>query len=97
MSDEPCFGFFDGTAICQGCIANKRCRAVLVTDGFDVLSSMINTMVADLPEKAIFYYSERPSELVEQLLNPPLTAQRKAKIDQEALRARQRELDMGDL
>lgn len=65
-----CFGYYSGGAICASCPGSKRCKAVLVTNGFDVVASMVNHLTSALTDTAVFMGSDRVPDLVDQLLNP---------------------------
>lgn len=47
---RTCFGFFTGEDSCQRCAAAKKCKAVLVSDGFDVAGGILEELLATLPE-----------------------------------------------
>lgn len=72
--EGTCFGMYAGTARreCASCVAARRCKAVLVSDGFDVLAELLDSLFAELP--AVKYRDTvRVVELVDQLLKPPAT------------------------
>jgi len=70
---ESCFGFFGGESLaaCKNCTAQRRCKAVLVSDGFTILGDSIDQMVAELPD-APYPDAVRSSEQLQVLLNPNL-------------------------
>lgn len=47
---RTCFGFFTGDDSCQKCAAAKKCKAILVTNGFDVAAGVLEEILATLPE-----------------------------------------------
>lgn len=47
---RTCFGFFTGEDSCQRCAAAKKCKAILVSDGFDVAGGILEELLATLPE-----------------------------------------------
>ncbi len=47
---RTCFGFFTGDDSCQRCAAAKKCKAVLVSDGFDIAAGVLEEVLATLPE-----------------------------------------------
>lgn len=47
---RTCFGFFSGEDNCQRCAAARKCKAVLVTHGFDVAEGVLEEVLATLPE-----------------------------------------------
>lgn len=73
MTEEAsCFGFFAGgkNPACNLCLANKRCRAILVSHGFDMVAAAADSLMSDLPD-VMYRDVERVSELVKQLKQPP--------------------------
>lgn len=69
---NSCFGFFAGdqNASCNRCTASRRCKAVLVSDGFDILGEIVETLLVEAPDQA-YVETDRVIELIEQLLVPP--------------------------
>lgn len=67
----PCFGFFNSDPVCDGCPASKRCRAILVSNGFDLVSSLIDELSSSLPGEARYNDTDRVTTLVDQLIKPP--------------------------
>lgn len=65
-----CFTFYSGGTSCTTCPAMKRCKAVMVSHGFDIVGNFVNHLVANLPPDAVFIDSDRIPDLVEQLLVP---------------------------
>lgn len=67
-----CFGFFAGSQkiSCQSCVAARRCKAILVSDGFDVMGALVEQLIAELPDDVVFIDSEQVSAWVDQLLHP---------------------------
>lgn len=49
-SKRTCFGFFTGDDSCQRCAAAKKCKAVLVSNGFDIAAGILEELLATLPE-----------------------------------------------
>jgi len=50
-----CFGFYGGETtnvaegiICSSCTHKRRCKALLITDGFDVVAGVIETLLEEL-------------------------------------------------
>lgn len=77
MSREvDCFGFYTGGGICASCSASKRCKAILVSDGFTIVSEFVDHVVGTLPEGG-YKDTDRVTELVDQLLSPltPLSSE----------------------
>jgi hypothetical protein len=74
MRDPPCFGFYaaDLAPACRACKANRRCKAVLQTDGFDILADIVDHLATNLPP-GLYEESPRISEIVRQLRTPPST------------------------
>lgn len=49
-SKRTCFGFFTGEPEnCQRCAAAKKCKALLVSDGFDVAAGVLEEIMETLP------------------------------------------------
>lgn len=73
VADPNCFGFFGGArnTSCDGCFAIKRCKAVLVSHGFDILGATVDHLVSQLPDNADYRDTDRVSEIVSQLREPP--------------------------
>lgn len=71
-SDINCFGFFAGKSVpaCMNCVAAKRCKAMLVTHGFDLLADLLDNLSAELPN-ITYRETDRVSEIVQQIFNPP--------------------------
>lgn len=69
-ADLDCFSFYIGGASCERCVANKRCKAILATNGIDIVASVVNHLLTELPP-ARFRDTDRVPELVDQLLEPP--------------------------
>lgn len=71
MKKIDCFGFYVGGPVCGSCAAQKRCRAILVSDGFDLAGSLVEELLEAVPEGTRFAETNRVSEMVQQLLKPP--------------------------
>lgn len=69
-----CFGFFAGdrNSVCARCRISKRCKSVLITDGFDVLGQLANTLANSLPEGRVYTESDQLRVMVDQLVNPKI-------------------------
>lgn len=65
-----CFGMYLGGPVCEKCTANRRCKALLVSNGFDLVSSMIGQLETTTPDRVVFKDTDRVTELVDQLLHP---------------------------
>lgn len=63
-----CFGFYQGGRECNACAAQRRCRSILVTDGFDIISQLIGELSEGLDPTKKYQDVGRPSVLVDQLL-----------------------------
>jgi len=66
-----CFGFYSGGPVCIGCAINKRCKAVLISNGFDVVGALINQLTATLPEEGSYLDTDLISKMTDQLLEKP--------------------------
>jgi len=71
-SAVSCFGFFGGgnSVACTQCAASKRCKAILVTHGFDILDATVDVFFAKLPPTFKANDTDRLSELVKTLVEP---------------------------
>lgn len=74
--DPSCFGFFGGQnhGVCQRCGVAAKCRAVLLTHGFDIVGNAIELMMAELPD-APFADHDRIPRLTDELIHPPAAEQ----------------------
>jgi len=70
--DRDCFGFYMGNPICNQCSARQRCKAVLISNGFDIVAAMVDALVLELPEDGAYYDTDRIPSLVDQLFFPPV-------------------------
>ena len=68
-----CFGFFGGPShlACQNCTAINRCKAILISNGFDIIGDLVSHMAFSLPENVEYRNTNQISEIVKQLRNPP--------------------------
>jgi len=71
QTDKDCFGFYVGNPVCNQCTIRQRCKAVLISNGFDIVAAAVDGLVLDLPEDAAYYDTDRIPRLVDQLLFPP--------------------------
>jgi hypothetical protein len=70
VSTKECFGFFNDSVACQNCPAIKRCRAILVSDGFDILGSFLDEVLEEEMESEVpFFPKDKISDNIDQLLN----------------------------
>ena len=101
MSKETkdCFGFYMGNPVCNQCSARQRCKAVLISNGFDIVAAMVDELVLELPEDGAYYDTDRVPALVEQLLFPPVdTHQDEIDAEDELLNLLEKnELDRDDV
>jgi len=70
--DFDCFGFYMGNPVCNQCSARQRCKAVLISNGFDIVAAAVDDLVMQLPEQAAYYDTDRVPSLLDQLLHPPV-------------------------
>lgn len=73
MSDYleiDCFGFYLGGPTCNNCSASKRCRAILITHGFDIMAAYAEQLLAALPEGLILVDTDKVSEMVNTMFEP---------------------------
>lgn len=95
MTDRPlCFGFYTSSSICSQCVAQKRCKAILVSHGLDILGDSIESMLLDFPDNATFTKTDRITVMMDELLKPS-TAPPVVEVDPlvALAAARQEELD----
>jgi len=71
MNDKDCFGFYMGSPVCNQCSARQRCKAVLISNGFDIVAAAVDGLVLDLPDNGAYYDTDRIPSLLDQLLFPP--------------------------
>jgi len=69
--EKDCFGFYMGNPVCNQCSARQRCKAVLISNGFDIVAATVDQMVLELPDNAAYYDTDRVPSLVDQLMWPP--------------------------
>jgi len=70
IKTDDCFSFFSGGPACKRCLAAKRCKAILVTHGFNLIGDFLEHLMGELPEKGIYQDTDRIGEMIEQLLKP---------------------------
>lgn len=76
MSKKNCFGFFGGQhPACQQCFAAKRCKAILISHGFDVVGDMVDQLVEELPD-ITYSGASAVSSMVKQMKNPQDVAEK---------------------
>lgn len=65
-----CFGFFNSSVDCVNCVAQKRCRAITISDGFDALEDLLETMIEQEAASGVpFIDQNKVSDLVGQVIN----------------------------
>jgi hypothetical protein len=96
MTDQPCFGFYSGGPVCATCTATKRCKAIVVSNGFDIVADALGQMLATLPDQN-YRDTDRVSELVDQLLDPPENVLSAEAVDVLRELDRQNDLNLDDL
>lgn len=69
MKIRDCFGLYGGTVVCNRCQAAKRCKAVLISDGFDIMGSFVENLVETLPNLQ-FRDANGVNVMVDQLMDP---------------------------
>lgn len=68
---DNCFGFYSGGADCRsGCKLALQCKAIVNSDGLDVVSDIIEELLETLPERTFFNGGTIVSDVV-QLVSPP--------------------------
>lgn len=51
---ETCFGFFGGEGECRACPVAKKCKSLLVSDGFDLAAAVLEELIRTLPEDGTY-------------------------------------------
>lgn len=65
-----CFGFHqEGQPPCTWCSAGRRCKAVQLTHGTDILADLLSHLTEQLPDVQ-YEDSDRVTDLVKTLRNP---------------------------
>jgi len=80
-NEKDCFGFYMGNPICNACAARQRCKAILISNGFDIVAASVDQMVMDLPANGAFKDTDRIPALVDQLTYPPFATQQGDLLD----------------
>jgi len=70
-TEKDCFGFYMGNPVCNQCSARQRCKAVLISNGFDIIAASVDALVLQLPDNAAYFDTDRVPSLVDQLMFPP--------------------------
>lgn len=66
---RSCFGTFLGTDECKRCAASKLCKSVLISNGFDLVASMVEELAASLPEGQYAVPDDDPRALAQVLVD----------------------------
>lgn len=74
MTKFRCFGFYNDSPTCNTCVATERCRAIMISDGSDLIEALLDEILAGDPG-TLFFDTDRPSEMVTQLLHPEKRAE----------------------
>ncbi len=61
-NERTCFGFFTGERACQTCKVTRKCKAILLSDGFSLAESVLEGLIASLPEDGVYYKPETNPE-----------------------------------
>jgi hypothetical protein len=72
-TDVMCFGFFSGGPECKKCPLDKRCRAVLISHGLDIMAGVLDTLMENLPPDSTYEETDLLPEIVNQILLPQRT------------------------
>lgn len=67
-----CFGQYNESAMCNLCKASRRCHSVTMSEGLDILGAMVEQLVETLPAGKRYRDTDRVSEVVDQVVKPPL-------------------------
>lgn len=67
-----CFGLYGGSeSVCGRCAAARRCKAILISDGFTIGAAVLKKLEAELPASNNYRDSDRASEIYRQMIEPP--------------------------
>jgi len=55
---------------CATCVASKRCKALLSTNGFDIVGDLIDHLTTELPP-GMYEDTDIANRIVDQILEPP--------------------------
>ena len=72
-TDEPkirCFGYYSQQPTCGRCPVSKRCKAVLITHGFDIVAALLEQMMDDMPDQR-YWGGKSTTATMDQLIAPP--------------------------
>lgn len=78
MYGKECFGFYIKSPTCEGCDANRRCKSVTVTNGYDIIGEMVDHLVESLEDKE-YVDADSMSLITEQILNNGTFGTKKSK------------------
>lgn len=69
--DPNCFSFYGGNqnAACQSCMASRRCKAMLISDGFQILGDLVDHLTTELPP-GNYRDTTRVKEITKILVSP---------------------------
>lgn len=74
ISEKDCFGFYMGNPVCNRCPPRQRCKAILISNGFDIVGGAVELMIQELPDGKAYYETDRIPTMVDQLMYPPVDA-----------------------
>lgn len=78
-----CFGFYGGQrGICVRCALQKKCKALLVSHGFDILNAALQSKLENLPDGS-YNDTDRISEVTLQIMEGPKNIE--LNVDEEEL------------
>lgn len=55
-TEGSCFGFYAGSmrSACAQCTASRRCKAILASDGFEIMADLVSALERSLPKDKQF-------------------------------------------
>lgn len=84
MQPGECFGFYTGEWRCtNGCRLVQQCKAVVNSDGLDVVSDVLEQLLDDMPEGG-YLSSGFHRVVLKQILNPAEVVSSSHRLDAEA-------------
>ena len=63
-----CFAFFSGEPTCMACKEMRRCKTVLMSDGFNLVADALDSLVAELDPDAEFTDTIETDGIIKQLM-----------------------------
>ena len=74
-----------GNPVCNQCSARQRCKAILISNGFDIVAAAVDSLVLQLPDDGAYYDTDRVPSLVDQLMFPPAAPDKEEEEEEDNL------------